>query len=279
MFALTGDCLVPSFSVRIDSPSFMIAFIAHHVHIAGALMMREMTTRFGREGLGMAWIIGEPLVFCLGVLVLWTFTKPANEHGIKLAPFVMTGYMCLILIRHMIGALVNALQANLGLLYHRQVAPVHIFSARVMLEVAGTTAAFMVVYFVLLALRQVSLPHDYLLLYGGWFLIVWMSTGFSLILTGLAMRYETFERVTGLIGYLLIPLSGVFMMVEWLPPNLREIILYVPFVHGVEMVRAGVFSEFVPTHYDAAYALIWGAIFNVLGLALIAGARSRIIVD
>jgi capsular polysaccharide transport system permease protein len=137
----------------------------------------------------------------------------------------------------------------------------------------------MVVYFVLLALRQVSLPHDYLLLYGGWFLIVWMSTGFSLILTGLAMRYETFERVTGLIGYLLIPLSGVFMMVEWLPPNLREIILYVPFVHGVEMVRAGVFSEFVPTHYDAAYALIWGAIFNVLGLALIAGARSRIIVD
>jgi capsular polysaccharide transport system permease protein len=218
-------------------------------------------------------------VFCLGVLVLWTFTKPAYEHGIKLAPFVMTGYMCLILIRHMIGALVNALQANLGLLYHRQISPVHIFSTRVMLEIAGTTTAFIVVYIVLLALGQVSLPRDYLLLYGGWFLIAWMSTGFALILAGLAMRYETFERVTGLIGYLLIPLSGVFAMVEWLPPNMQKIILYVPFVHGVEMARAGVFSEFVPTHYDAFYGFVWGAVFNVVGLALIAGARSRIIVD
>lgn len=257
----------------------MIAFVTHHIRIAGALMLREMTTRFGREGLGMAWIIGEPLVFCLGVLVLWTFTKPAYEHGIKLAPFVMTGYMCLILIRHMIGALVNALQANLGLLYHRQVSPIHIFTARVMLEISGTTAAFIVVYLVLLALGQVSLPHNYLLLYSGWFLIAWVSTGFALILTGLAMRYETFERVTGLIGYLLIPLSGVFVMVEWLPSNVQQVILYIPFVHGVEMVRAGVFSEFVPTHYDTFYALVWGAIFNVIGLALIAGARSRILVD
>lgn len=267
------------FSCGAIRPAFMIAFVSHHIRIAGALMLREMTTRFGREGLGMAWIIGEPLVFCLGVLILWTFTKPAYEHGIKLAPFVMTGYMSLILIRHMIGALVNALQANLGLLYHRQISPLHVFSARVMLEVSGTTAAFIVVYVVLLAIGQVSLPHNYLLLYGGWLLIAWVSTGFALILTGLAMRYETFERVTGLIGYLLIPLSGVFMMVEWVPPNFREILLYIPFVHGVEMVRAGVFSEFVPTHYNAFYALTWGAIFNVLGLALIAGARDRIIVD
>ena len=257
----------------------MFAALSRHFRIARALMMREMTTRFGREGLGMAWVIGEPLVFCLGVLVLWSFTKPAYEHGVRLAPFVMSGYMCLILIRHMIGALVNALQANLGLLYHRNVAPLHIFGARVMLEVVGTTAAFIVVYLVLLALGQVSLPRDYLLLYAGWFLLAWISMGFSLILTGLAMRYEMVERVVGLIGYLLIPLSGVFMMADWAPPQVREILLYVPFVHGVEMVRAGIFSEFIPTHYDAKYALMWGAIFNIFGLALIAGARDRIIVD
>ena len=257
----------------------MFAALSRHFRIAGALMMREMTTRFGREGLGMAWVIGEPLVFCLGVLVLWSFTKPAYEHGVKLAPFVMSGYMCLILIRHMIGALVNALQANLGLLYHRNVAPLHVFAARVMLEVVGTTAAFIVVYLVLLALGQVSPPRDYLLLYAGWFLIAWVSMGFSLILTGLAMRYEMVERVVGLIGYLLIPLSGVFMMADWAPPHIREFLLYVPFVHGVEMVRAGIFSEFIPTHYDANYALMWGAIFNIFGLALIAGARDRIIVD
>lgn len=244
--------------------------------IIGALVMREMSTRFGRQGLGFAWLIGEPLLFCFGVLILWTATKPEYEHGIRLAPFIMTGYMSLILTRHMIGLLGNALQANLGLLYHRRITPVHIFSARILLELGGATGAFFVVYLTLLALGQVSLPHDLLLLYSGWFLLAWVSVGFSLVLAGLVMRFEMMERLVGLISYSLIPISGVFFMVAWLPPAYREIYLLIPFVHGVEMIRAGVFGEFVPTYYDAPYALFCGGVMNALGLLIIAGARDRV---
>lgn len=242
-------------------------------------MMREMATRFGREGLGFAWIVGEPLLFCFGVLILWTATKPEYEHGVRLAPFVMTGYMSLILIRHLIGSLASALQANLGLLYHRTVTPMHIFTARAMIEIGGTTAAFVIVYLVLVAVGEVSLPHDYLTLYVGWGVISWVGVGFALVLTGLAMRYDVFERLIGLISYLLIPLSGAFTMVAWLPPGVQKVMLMIPFVHGVEMVRAGVFDEFTPTSFDVGYALLFGAVFNLLGLAMIAGARDRIAVE
>jgi len=253
--------------------------IVRHFRIVGALIMREMATRFGREGLGFAWVVGEPLIFCFGVIILWSFTKPAYEHGVRLGPFVMTGYMCLILCRHMIGLLNGALQANLGLLYHRQISPLHIFTARIVLELGGATVAFFIVYFVLFCLKQVGLPYNYLLLYAGWFLLAWVACGFALILAGLAMRYETFERVVGLISYVLIPVSGVFFMVSWLPPHIREIYLYVPFPHGVEMIRAAVFGEFVPTYYHPLYALSVGAVFNILGLLLIAGARDRTFVE
>lgn len=253
--------------------------IVRHFRILGALIMREMATRFGREGLGFAWVVGEPLVFCFGVMALWTLTKPSYEHGVRLAPFVMTGYMSLILTRHLIALLSSALQANMGLLYHRQISPLHIFGARILLELGGATAAFFIVYVVLFCLKQVGLPHNYLLLYSGWLLLAWVSCGFALILTGLAMRYESFERLVSLISYTLIPISGVFFMVSWLPPHLREIYLYVPFPHGVEMIRAGVFGEFVPTYYHPLYALAVGSIFNILGLLLISGARDRISVE
>ena len=134
--------------------------LIRHFRILGALIMREMATRFGREGLGFAWVVGEPLVFCFGVILLWSLTKPAYEHGVRLAPFVMTGYMSLILTRHLIGLLGSALQSNLGLLYHRQIAPLHIFGARIILELGGATTAFIIVYLVLIALRQVGLPHN-----------------------------------------------------------------------------------------------------------------------
>lgn len=257
----------------------IISAVERQSRILGALIMRELTTRYGRQGLGFAWLVAEPLVFCFGVLLLWTATKPAYEHGIRLAPFVMTGYMSLILTRHLIGLLASALQANTGLMYHRQIAPMHIFIARVALELGGATAAFFVVYVVLFALGQVSLPHNYLLLYAGWFLLAWIAQGFALILTGLAMRYDLMERLIGLISYSLIPISGVFFMVSWLPARFREFYLLIPFVHGVEMIRAGVFGEFVTTYYDPPYALFVGTIFNILGLLIISASRDRIEVE
>jgi len=253
--------------------------VTRQSRIIGALIMREMTTRYGRQGLGFAWVIGEPLVFCFGVLILWTATKPAYEHGVRLAPFVMTGYMSLILTRHFIALLSSALQANLGLMYHRQIAPLHFFLSRVLLELGGATAAFFVVYVILLALGQVSLPHDYLLLYSGWFLLAWVSMGFAFVLAGLSMRYEVMERLVPVISYIIIPVSGAFFMVSWLPPEFREIALLLPFVHGIEMIRAGVFGEFVPTFYNPPYALFVGTIMNILGLLIISASRDRIEVE
>lgn len=254
----------------------MFAVVTQNVRTLLALLMREMVTRYGREGLGFVWLVAEPLVFCFGVMILWAFTKPAYEHGIRIAPFVMTAYMSLILIRHLIGFLAGALQGNIGLLYHRQVKPLHIFTTRILLELSGATIAFVIVYLLLMAMGQVTPPHNYLLLYSGWFLLAFVSAGFALILTGLAMRFDIMERLVGLIGYLMIPLSGVFTMLAWLPASVRDFLLLLPFVHAVEMIRAAVFGEFVPTYYDFPYALGMGFIFNVLGLLLISSARDRI---
>ena len=254
----------------------MIASIKRQARTILSLVMREIITRFGREGLGFAWLVAEPLAFCFGVMVLWSFTKPAYEHGIRLAPFVMTAYMSLILIRHLIGYLAGALQGNMGLLYHRQIGPLHIFSARILLEFAGATIAYAIVYVFLLAVGQVNLPSNYLLLYFGWFLLAFISSGFALILTGLAMRFDVMERLIGLIGYLILPLSGVFTMVAWLPDGFRKVLLMLPFVHPVEMMRSAVFGEFVKTYYDIPYALAFGAVFNIVGLLLVSSARHLI---
>lgn len=253
----------------------MSAFVARQTRIVSALMMRELITRYGRRGLGFAWVIGEPLLFCLGVIALWSVARPAYENGLRLGPFVMTGYMCLLLLRNQISLSLSALQANAGLLHHRAVAVLHIYAARNILEFLGATAAFAVVYGVLAMMGQTSAPQDWLLLYGGWLLLAVMSLGLALCLAGLALRYELVERITPLFTYLLIPLSGVFVMAAWLPPAYREALLTIPLVHPVEMVRAGVFGPFVETHFDALYALGWAAVFNVAGLILVSDARAR----
>ena len=36
-----------------------------------ALLMREVITRFGRHNVGVLWLVGEPMLFTLGVAALW----------------------------------------------------------------------------------------------------------------------------------------------------------------------------------------------------------------
>lgn len=253
--------------------------ISKHRRILSALFLRELTTRYGREGLGFAWLVAEPLTFCFGVLIMWGLTKPPYEHGVRLAPFVMTGYISIIVYRHMVGYSMGALQANVGLLHHRQVTPVHVFLTRNLLEYGGVTVSFLVVYTTLLFLRQVDLPHNLLLLYEGWLLLGWVSMGFALSVAGLAMRFPPIERVVPITTYALIPLSSAFFMVDWIPEKYRAAFLTLPFAHPVEMIRGGVFGEFVKVHYDAPYALVVATALNIFGLLMIASSRDNIDVE
>ena len=253
--------------------------VIRHFRILGALIMREMATRFGREGLGFAWVVGEPLIFCFGVLVLWSVTKPAYEHGVRLAPFVMTGYMALIMFRHMISYSMGAVSGNLGLLFHQKIKILHVYMARFLLELGGTTLAFLIVYLVLVAFGQVGWPADPLLLYYGWMSLFVLSVGIALVVSALAMEFDVVERIVPVLMYAILPFSGAFSMAAWLPPTYRAIYLAVPIPHPVEMMRAGVFGEFVETHYDPLYPLFWGGLLTVLGLIMISRAKEHIDAD
>ena len=56
--------------------------------VVGALMIRELVTRFGRENIGFLWIMAEPLLFTVLVGVMWRFMKGPEEHGVSVIAFV-----------------------------------------------------------------------------------------------------------------------------------------------------------------------------------------------
>lgn len=247
----------------------MFRFVIHHSKVVGALLLREIVTRFGREGLGFLWLIGEPMLFCLGVIGLWTLLKPEYEHGIRLAPFVMTGYIAVLLFRHTVSHMQDAVTANTGLLYHRQVKIYHIFISRAIMELSGAFMAHIVVYAMLLIMGLVGLPNNYILFYVGHLLLWVISVGFGVTFASLSIKYDVLERVLPVSMYLMVPLSGAFIMVDWVPQHYQSIYLLNPLPHTVEIIRDAVFGEFVKTHYSIGYALAWGVGLNFIGLILL----------
>ncbi len=88
--------------------------------VVGALLIREIYSRFGRESLGFAWTVAEPLVFALPVLLIWRALRASHEHGLLVMPFLWSGYLPLLLFRHLGGRILLFIRQNASLLYHRQ---------------------------------------------------------------------------------------------------------------------------------------------------------------
>ena len=253
--------------------------ISRHSRMIWALSLRELATRYGRENLGFLWVLGEPLLFCGSVSILWSIVQSPYEHGIRIVPFVVTGYMPLLLVRHILAHGMYAVRVNAPLLYHRKISPLHLFVARSLVELVGVTFAFIVIWLLLAPFGLMELPKHLSLVYLGWFLLAWISFGLAMIFGALFELFEPIERFVQVITYLLVPLSGTFYMAAWIPPQFRGYVLLLPFINTVEMVRAGFFGEFIPTYFSISYTLCCAAGLTLLGLILVAFVRGRVIVE
>ena len=244
--------------------------------VIGALLMREVITRFGRENVGVLWLFGEPMLFTLGVASLWAAAGLNHGSSIPIVAFAITGYSSVLLWRNSVNRCNSGIQQNLNLLYHRNVRVIDVFATRILIEMAGATASFLVLALIFTSIEWIKPPVDPLKVLGGWLMLAWF--GFALaIFIGAATAYsELIDRMWHPASYLLFPLSGAAFMVEWLPPAMQKTVLLLPMVHGVEIVREGYFGNIVKTHYDVGYMALVNLVLTLLGLLLLRDAGRRV---
>lgn len=251
-----------------DKKASLIDSIKIQLRVIHALLMREVLTRYGRENIGLFWLLGEPMMFTLGVTAIWSFTK-VNAHtglAMPIVPFALTGYSCVLLWRNMSNRCCGAILGSLPLLYHRNVRVLDVFISRILMEVIGTTASFIVLTLIFCFFEMMALPQDTLTVLMGWGLLAWFGGSLSLFIGTLSMRSEIVEKIWHPITYLIFPFSGACFMVNWLPPAAQKAILLLPMVHGVEMVRDGFMGSLVHTHYNPKYVVVCCLILTFLGL-------------
>ena len=246
---------------------------ALQIRVIGALLRREMLTRYGRENIGFLWVIGEPAIFCVGVSIMWTLIRPSHEHGIPVTAFVITGYVPLTMWRHCLSRGVKAFESNGALMFHRQVTPLDIILARSILEIYGAIIAGAIILTVAIILGYAQPPVDIGMMYLGLFYMVFFCLATALIMAPLTEMSEVAEKFVGALSYLSIPFSGAFTMVDWMPYSMQKILLWSPSVHAAEMIREGQFGPSIHARYDVVYAS-W-IIFALLLLGVSLTLRSR----
>lgn len=238
--------------------------------VIGALLAREIITRYGRHNIGFLWLFVEPMIFTMGVTLLWTAMRNVHGSTLPIVAFGVTGYSTVLLWRGMPGRCIKAVEPNLALMYHRNVRMMDIYAARLLLEAGGATISFIALCMVLVATGWIRPPEDVLTIAIAWGLLAWFGAALAVLLGALSEESDLVVRLWTPVSYLTFPLSGAAFIVDALPKGAQDAILLVPMVHAAEMVREGYFGSSVRSHYDVGYLAAW-----CLGLSFVAVFKAR----
>ena len=238
-----------------------------------ALTMREVITRFGREGLGAFWLLAEPAMFIVGVMTVLSNIDKGTTYSI--AEYLAISYPTVLLWRNTTNRATKSLEINRALLHHRPIRPIDIIYSRILLEFSSASASFLVLYIIFTQLHICEWPHDPLTMAIGYLLVLWFSFTFVLIMAALSDLSETIERVSHIIMYLMLPFSGVFLPVTAVPSKFRDALLLFPLVDAVEYFHHGYYGPRLKSYYHLPYTIIALLSLTLFGLALIQIAIRR----
>jgi capsular polysaccharide transport system permease protein len=98
-------------------------------------------------------------------------------------------------------------------------------------------------------------------------MLTWFGASLAILIGTLSARTEIIEKMWHPVTYILFPLAGAGFMVDWLPPIAQKFVLYLPMVHGVEILREGYFGSTINAHYDIGYMASCCLVLTLFGLS------------
>lgn len=262
--------------VSFEQPSFMGSLRVQY-NVVRALILREVIFRWGRRNIGFLWLFAEPLVFVLIIVAYRGYALRSGfeiaHYGINPIAFMLTGYCLMMLWRNAGNKGSDAVSASAPLLHHRNIKITDLYFSRLILEFLGVTTAFVGLMLAGCLFGLMPWPKDPFLMIVAWMLMQWFALGYGLLLGSFMALSETFGFLWRGVSLGLVFVSGTFFMVAWLPLAARDLVLWVPMIHGTEMLRHGYYGDLIQTFENPWYLIAWNLILSLLGLIAIRNPR------
>ena len=243
-------------------------------NVIGALIMREIHTRYGRDNVGYLWVILDPMLLAAAIGSLHTISS--YGPGTRPVAFALGGYCVFIIFRGIIGRAESTLEANQPLLYHRTVSIFDMLLARALLEGLSILIAFIILNAGAWALGVADPPARPLIFIGAYVLMMWFSFSLSLLICAGGHFSKTFGRLVHPATYIAMPLSGAFFMLQIVPEPYRTWLGRSPLMQIFEMVRTGQFESIQSPYYHPLDIVAWCMAFTLVGLVAIRIVRRHV---
>ncbi|NKN36851.1 ABC transporter permease [Agrobacterium sp. a22-2] len=219
-------------------------YLQTHARIVSALLIREMSTKFGSKPGGYIWALLDPAAHVALLTLLFQVIARVPALGTSFPLFFATGYIAFNFYSSTVNYLSSAVKGNKALLNYPNVAPVDTVTARFILQLGTmSVVAFIILGAILLTLHTTPVLD--------WLVIIEAAMAASLLAVGVGMgnavlfaRFALYEKIYGIVTKPLMLMSGVFFLPDNIPHPFREFLLFNPLIHVVILFRTGFYPEY-----------------------------------
>lgn len=234
-----------------------------------ALMLREMSTTYGRTPGGYLWAILEPVLGIALFTVILSVGLRVRTPGLgtSFPLFFATGILPFQMFNKVANKTARALMFSRPLLRYPGVTWVDAILARAILNTLTYMLVFALVIGGLLATFDTRTILDWPPILAALAMTVGLALGIGVLNCYLFAAFPLWESLWDIATTPLFLISGIIFLYDSLPRFAQEVLWWNPIIHIIGMMRRG----FYPT-YDAAYvspAYVFGLSAGLLVLGML----------
>ncbi len=255
----------------------MIDALAIQTRVVKGLALRELAAEFGRRGTGIVFTFVSPMMQSAVIALVRLVAGAPGYGGMEIFPFTVCGVLYFRAFGLMNMGLVDALNANRGLLYFHHVSELDIYFGKFVVATTINLGVALIIY-VAMRVTGIAPPADqplYLLL-----LLLAANIfgfGYGLTVASLALIFPKLQSINRIINRVLYFTSGIFFAVPEVPPGIREYLLYNPLLNMTEWARSFYFMQYETAYGSLTYFAEFTVGFLVVGLLLERLFRDRLV--
>ncbi|QRG05280.1 ABC transporter permease [Xanthobacter dioxanivorans] len=242
---------------------------AMHARVVGAVIMRDLQTRFGTGYLGFLLGLIMPLGHLTIAMVITALLGRPAPLGSNTIVFLMTGVLPFIIWLYTHRQIMTTIAQNRPLLNFPNVDIFDLFMARIIVEIANSTLVVTIVISSIFFVEDAIFIDNWPRFISG-LIYAWMLGVGTGIIFGCFSNITHIAFILGnILGPLLWATSGVFFLPDELPEKLGNIIFFNPLAQIICDVRVAYYAEFTSSFLDIYFINYSILIIFFSGMALV----------
>lgn len=231
-----------------------------------ALILREMSTTYGRSAGGYIWAVIEPAAGIALLAFAFSLALRAPSLGTNFALFYATGYLPYMLYFHSAKKVSNSLKFSRPLLKYPGVTYVDAFVARGVLNLLTYCMIFIIVIGGITSIFRTGAYVDPISICLSLFLAGALGFSVGVMNCFLFSVFGVWERIWNIMNRPLFILSTVLFTIEDVPEDFRVWLWLNPLTHIVGEMRTGFYPYYQGAYVSNVYVVYWILITLLIGL-------------